>query len=92
MPRTKKAALDQTLLAAALEGLLLQKTRLEEQIRQVKAMMGKPVKSPQTDSVASAIHSAPKRKLSVAARKTIAQAQKKRWAAFRKQKEKAAGN
>ena len=34
MARPKKAVLDRALLAAALEGLLLQKSHIEEQIRQ----------------------------------------------------------
>jgi hypothetical protein len=83
--------------AAALEGLEMQKHRLEEQIRQVRAMMGAPRRGRPPASPAAPI-SAPgegvpaaksggKRTLSPAARKRIAAAQKKRWEAFRKKKE-----
>ena len=90
MTRPKKTILDQTFLAAALEGLTLQKARLEEQIRQVKTMMGKAPR--QTNETQAGSSKPRKRTLSTAARKSIALAQKKRWAAFRKQKDKAAAN
>jgi hypothetical protein len=82
MPRPAKSLQDASFLTAALEGLELQRKRIEEQIDQVKAMLGgrrvrfgggtlsaKPVK---------------KRLLSPEARKRIAMAQKKRWAEYRK--------
>ena len=40
MPRTKSVA-DDTLLSAALEGLELQKQRIEEQIREVRSRLNK---------------------------------------------------
>lgn len=77
-------------MQAALEGLEAQKQRIEEQISQVQAMLGrrkgrppaaaKPVEKP-----------AGKRKLSPAAKRRIAVAQKRRWAEFRKRKAAAAG-
>ncbi len=84
---------DPILLAAALEGLELQKARLEEQILSVKAMIGG--KAPRQAAPAASVTSdaAPakkatrkrrRNKLSAEARARIAEAQKKRWAAFRK--------
>jgi hypothetical protein len=83
--------------AAALEGLEMQKHRLEEQIRQVRAMMGAPRRGRPPASTAQAVSSpgevvpaakpGGRRPLSPAARKRIAAAQKKRWEAFRKKKE-----
>jgi hypothetical protein len=93
MARPSSSIQDPLLLAAALEGLELQKKRIEEQIATVKAMLGgrKPAAS-----AATAAESAPapsssggsrrKRVLSEEARLRIAAAQKKRWAAFRKGK------
>lgn len=79
------------ILEAALHGLEAQRQRLDEQIAQVRAMMGRrvgrPPKGGAADSVAAASHSSTPRKkrtLSPEARKRIAAAQKKRWANFRK--------
>jgi len=92
---------NKTLLGAALEGLELQRTRLEEQIRQVKIALGhagvrrrgRPPKSlavsrPGAETAPAAAGRAKKktRNMSAAARKRIADAQKKRWANFRKEK------
>ena len=73
-----------TLLAAALEGLELQRQRIDAQIAQVRSALGKKV----LRGGASAMPSlkAAKRNLSEAARKRIAAAQKKRWAEYRKKK------
>jgi hypothetical protein len=74
---------DRNLLTAALEGLELQKQRIEEQIQQVRGMLG--VRRGRPPAAAKApVEAAPKRELSVAARKRIALAQKRRWAAYRK--------
>jgi hypothetical protein len=86
MPKLSDAVNSETFLHAALEGLELQKTRVEEQIAQVRSMLGQ--RGPKKAAAAShaAVGSpAPKRVLSEAARKRIAAAQKKRWAAYRKQ-------
>jgi hypothetical protein len=81
---------DPTLLAAALEGLELQKARIEEQIRSVHSLMGGAAPRKAAAKAAKAAAPRKKRQLSAAARKRIAVAQKKRWAAFRKkQKEQA---
>lgn len=88
------AAPSREILEAALHGLELQKQKLEEQLAQVKAMLGRRVGRPPksvpfgSDGVAiSGVAPAKKRVLSPEARKRIAAAQKKRWAAFRKTQE-----
>jgi hypothetical protein len=74
---------DETLLAAALEGLELQKKRIEEQIAQVRSLLAG--RRPKTAAVTAPAAKAPrKRQLSEAARKRIAAAQKRRWAEYRK--------
>ena len=77
------------MLAAALEGLQLQKTRIEEQIANVRAMLG--IKKRGRPPKNAASQEAPKparkhRKMSAAARKRIGDATRKRWAALRKAK------
>lgn len=80
------------ILEAALQGLEAQKQRLDEQISQVRSMMGqragRPAKASATAAVANTAVPAGKdrkrRVLSPEARKRIAAAQKKRWATFRK--------
>lgn len=83
-------ALDPTILEAALEGLEAQRQRLEEQIREVRSRLGRrgpgrpkstPDSSPAQESAQSGRK---KRKVSAAARKRMAEAQKKRWAAVKK--------
>jgi hypothetical protein len=81
---------NQEILEAALQGLEAQKQRLEEQIAQVRAMMGRrPAGRPSSSDGDKSSRSVStdgrkKRVLSAEARKRIAAAQKKRWAAFRK--------
>ena len=87
MPRPK--SVDNSLLQAALEGLELQRQRLDEQIREVRSRLGQrgPGRPPATKKAAAAAPANGRRKrrtLSAEARKRIAAAQKKRWAAFRK--------
>ena len=79
------------ILEAALQGLEAQKQKLDDQIAQVRSMLGRragrPSKSAPASSagsVASPAAGRRKRVLSPEARKRIAAAQKKRWAAFRK--------
>jgi hypothetical protein len=84
-----QAAPGPEILHAALQGLELQREKLDEQIAQVRALLGRKVGRPAKVGVSNAI-SVPvfptggKRVLSSEARKRIAAAQKKRWAAFRK--------
>ena len=89
MARTTQLINDPNLLAAALEGLSLQKDRIEDQIRQLRGLLGKksPGRPAKSASVAAASVAKPKRrrKMSSAARKRIAEAQKKRWSEYRKQ-------
>jgi len=86
MPRTKSIN-DQALLEAALEGLELQKQRIDEQIREVRARLG----GNHRNAANAAVGASPRkgrrggrRTLSAEARKRIAEAQRKRWAAFHK--------
>ena len=81
MPRVKSQ--DRTLLSMALVGYEIEKKKIEDKIREIRAQLGgarvsrKLAESPDG--------TAPKRReLSVAARRRIAAAQKKRWAAHRK--------
>jgi hypothetical protein len=86
-------AANREILEAALQGLEAQKQKLDEQIAQVRSMMGgrRPGRPPRPESAASKPAAATERRtarrkrvLSPEARKRIAAAQKKRWAAFRK--------
>jgi hypothetical protein len=82
MPRSGKTIRNHSLLTAALEGLELQKRRIDEQIREVRALLGKsPVRRGRPPG--SAVKRVA-RQLSTAARKRIAAAQKRRWAEYRK--------
>jgi hypothetical protein len=93
MPRPPKiiSASDPAFLAAALEGLQLQKARIEEQISAVKSLLGRGGARKADAAPAAAVAlvaAAPKRgrNMSAAARRRIALAQKKRWAEYRKKK------
>jgi hypothetical protein len=89
------AAPNHEILEAALQGLEAQKNKLDEQIAQVRSMLGRragrPAKvastSNEQERSAPVKGSRKKRVLSAEARKRIAVAQKKRWAAFRKNQE-----
>lgn len=79
------------ILEAALQGLESQRQKLEDQIAHVRALMGnragRPYKQAGSNEgfrTASKTATRKKRVLSPEARKRIAIAQKKRWAAFRK--------
>ena len=74
---------------AALKGLEEEKSRIESEIQQVRALYarhtgGSPGRPVVVDSSASSAKPRKARNLSVAARARIAAAQKKRWAEFRK--------
>lgn len=81
------------ILEAALQGLEAQRQRLDEQIAEVRSIMGRRVGRPSRETGGAASQSKggrrsrKKRSLSAEARKRIAAAQKKRWAAFRKSQE-----
>lgn len=84
MPKAAKSLQDTSFLTAALEGLELQRNRLEDQIRQVRAMLGGRRGRAARAGVSGLGKPARKRQLSAAARKRIALAQKRRWAEYRK--------
>jgi hypothetical protein len=86
MPRGK-ARQDTDMLAMALIGYEQQKIKIDEKIRDIKALIGGARKP--SGEAAPAVHAAPvktkrKRVLSAEARKRIATAQKRRWAEHRK--------
>lgn len=92
MPRTAKAFRDDTFLAAALEGLELQKRRIDDQIQEVRLLLGKGtgrrgrppgLRKSGLSQTGSSTKRGPGR-MSAAARKRIAAAQKRRWAEYRK--------
>ena len=83
MPRSPSTLRDPGFLEAALEGLLLQKDRIEAQIREVRDLLGRQ-RSDAVEPVDGREESR-KRRLSEAARKRIAAAQTRRWAEYRKQ-------
>jgi hypothetical protein len=91
MARTS-AAPSREILEAALHGLEAQRQKLDEQIAEVRSLLGRRVgRPPKGDALSHSVSSVPvvvkkKRGLSAEARKKIAAAQKKRWAAFRKNK------
>lgn len=83
----QSAAPHHEILEAALQGLEAQRQKLDEQISQVRSMLGGragkvTAKAPAWSSNGGG--SAKKRILSPEARQRIAAAQKKRWAAYRK--------
>jgi hypothetical protein len=70
------------ILNAAIEGFEAQKTRIDDQIRELRAMLsGGPAKPDTTPEPGKR----KRRKMSPAGRKAIAEAQRKRWAASKKQ-------
>lgn len=82
----KSNSLDPEILAAALEGLQQKAQRLDEQIAAVRILMGQPRRGRPKAEASSPAKPRKRRTLSVEARKRIAEAQKKRWAEYRKQK------
>ncbi len=85
MARPSTSLQDPSLLAATLEGLELQRRRIDDQIALVRSLLG----GRKSSSASDASPAAParrKRVLSEEARLRIAAAQKKRWAQFRKGK------
>ena len=78
MARRSTTLDDPLILEAALEGLELQKKRIENQILEIQARLGR------RSGVNGENGGSAKRHLSSEARKRIAVAQKKRWAEYRK--------
>jgi hypothetical protein len=79
--RVQRIEADPILLEAALEGLEHRRKQIDDQIRNIRSMLGKLPKSAKADNGHGR---KPKRELSPEARKRIAAAQKKRWAEFRR--------
>ena len=79
MPKNPSTWNDPLVLEAALEGLELQQQRIEAQIQEIRARLGK-----RSRNSAEPARTATKRTLSTDARKRIAAAQRKRWAEYRK--------
>lgn len=71
--------LEREILEAALEGLLMQKERIEAQIAHVREKLGK---APEPE-----VAEVKKRRLRPEAAKRIADAQRARWEKYRKEKE-----
>jgi len=84
MTRSPKQLNDPNLLEAALEGLLLQKQRIDSQIHEVRSLLGKRKNGSYSTAAAPVATAMRKRELSASARRRIAAAQKKRWAEYRK--------
>lgn len=88
MPRSSNSAPNVALLEAALEGLQLQRSRIDEQIAEVRRLLGQraaPARSGAAAQTRGLGAPRARRALSAAARKRIAAAQKRRWAEYRKQ-------
>lgn len=79
-----QALTDPEVLQAALEGLKLQRARIESQIAAVESAMGGARRAP-AKTGGGGIRK--RRTMSAAARKRIAEAQKERWARYRKEKQ-----
>jgi len=84
MARLAKSINDTVFLTAALEGLEAQRRRIDEQIEQVRTMLGGRKARASAQAVGAIGKPAKRRRLSAAARKRIAMAQKRRWAEYRK--------
>ena len=82
MPRGKSSH-DQNILAMALVGYELEKKKIDERIKEIRAKLGGRAAA-KTGPAESPGEAPKRRKLSKAARKRIAAAQKKRWAEHRK--------
>lgn len=90
MPRGRPPS-DSTTLAMALVGYELEKQKIEDQIRQIRARLGgRRGRPPGAVSAAKAAGPRHRRTLSASARRRIAAAQRKRWAEHRKKMAKTA--
>lgn len=84
MARGRRRAIDPKVLEAALVGLEFKRERLDEQIAEVRRLVAG--RSPSKAATAPAETVRKKRRMSEAALKRIAAAQKKRWAEWRKRR------
>lgn len=85
MPRGRTTS-DLATLAMALVGYELEKQRIDEKIRQIRAQLGgrAGIGAGRNSASAKSAGTGPRRTLSASARKRIAAAQRKRWAEHRK--------
>lgn len=83
----KQTEINHGILSAALSGLEFEKARLEAAISEIKAELGHraPGRPPKAQTNGAGGVAPKKRTMSASARKRIALAQKRRWAAFHKQ-------
>ena len=81
MPRGKSSH-DQNMLAMALVGYEVEKKKIEERIKEIRARLGGGKSAAKANAPEAG--GSKRRKLSAAARKRISAAQKKRWAEHRK--------
>ena len=81
MPRSPKQ--DTELLEAALIGFQHKRDKVEQKIAELRSQIGGTSASRPAPAAASGASAPKKRTMSAAARKRIAQAQKKRWAAYK---------
>lgn len=88
MAKVSKSLTDPTFLAATLRGLELEKSRVEDQIRYIRGLLGKDGLRAAKRAEANLVSLTPKRRLSTEARQRIVNAQKKRWAEYRRQQAK----
>lgn len=82
MPRPKKSLQNNELLEAALAGLQLRRQQLDEQISEVRSLLGRAPARRGRPPAAEMKNG--RSRLSPAARRRIAAAQKRRWAEYRK--------
>lgn len=83
MPRGKSPQ-DSSMLAMALVGYEMEKKKIDEKIREIRARLGSGSRARAGRPAAGEAVPSARRPLSAAARKRIAAAQKKRWAEHRK--------
>jgi hypothetical protein len=70
------------MLAMALVGYQVEKTKVEDRIQQIRAVLGQ--RSPARSELPGQVVVPERRKFSAASKKRMAAAQKKRWAEIRK--------
>src|SRR5689334_19866561 len=84
MARGKSTSQDLTTLQMALVGYELERQKIDDKIKELRAAIGGRRVSAPSSGAAKAEETPRKRNLSAAARRRIAMAQKKRWAEHRK--------
>jgi hypothetical protein len=89
MPKGRSSSSDKATLAMALVGYEIEKRKIEEKIREIRAHLAGAGPRGAVPAAGNAAGTAPKRTLSAGARRRIAAAQRKRWAEHRKKLAKA---